>query len=67
MKNINLVMRFAGCYWLQVDHGSAYRVRLLTRQVGRSWLARSLDHASGANTAGDSWSWTPLDTARVAI
>ncbi len=51
-----------------VNHGPIYRVRLLAKSQGpSSWRALSLDHASGDNTAGDMWSWTPLDTAHVVI
>jgi len=63
-----LVTRFAGCYRLHVVGGSAYHIQLLTKSLGpSSWRALSLDRTRGANTAGNSWSWAPLDTRRVLI
>lgn len=64
----DLIVRFAGCYRLHVVGGSAYHIQLLTQSLGpSSWRARSLDRTGGANTAGDTWSWAPLNTTRILI
>ena len=53
---------FAGCYQLTMSPPpSRYQLRLRLLRVGRAWDAEA--YGSGAhNRAGDSWSWSPVDT-----
>ena len=62
-----LAILFAGCYQLTVSPDlRPYQLRLGLRHVGARWEAQT--YGPGAhNGAGDSWSWTPVDTNAFGI